>query len=85
LDVCSCSSPQLWQATGTGTDEVLSVEGSGTVLDNAGGHCKLGELIASAVYAGVKEAVYRQNGITSERSLLRRLQERRINLYDLLH
>jgi len=85
LDIRSCSTPQLWQATGTGTDEVLVVEGSGTVLDNAGGHCKLGELIASAVYAGVKEAVYRQNGITSERSLLRRLQERRINLYDLLH
>lgn len=84
LDIRSCSSPQLWQATGTGTDEVLVVEGSGVVLDNAGGHCKLGELIGSAVYAGVKEAVYRQNGITSERNLLRRLQERRINLYDLL-
>ncbi len=84
LDVRSCSSPRVWQATGTGTDEVLVVEGDGVVLDNAGGHSKLGELIAGAVYAGVKEAVYRQNGITVQRNVFRRLQERRINLYGLL-
>lgn len=84
LDVRSCASPRLWQATGTGTDEVLVVEGVGAPLDNAGGHSKLGELIAEAVYAGVKDAVYRQNGITAQRNVFRRLRERRIDLYGLL-
>lgn len=80
LDVRSCASPGANQATGTGTDEVLVVEGRGKVtLDNAGGHSKLGELIARAVYDGVKEAVYRQNGIRAQRAVLRRLSERHID------
>jgi iron complex transport system substrate-binding protein len=44
----------------------------------------MGELIAKAVYDGVKEAVYRQNGITARRSIFRRLQERRLDLHGLL-
>jgi adenosylcobinamide amidohydrolase len=82
LDVRSCASPGASQATGTGTDEVLIVEGSGAVtLDNAGGHSKLGELIARTVYDGVKEAVYRQNDIEKQRNVLRRLKERHIDAY----
>jgi ABC-type Fe3+-hydroxamate transport system substrate-binding protein/adenosylcobinamide amidohydrolase len=84
LDVRSSASPQRNQATGTGTDEVLVVEGTGTPIENAGGHCKMGELIAKAVYDGVKEAVYRQNAITTGRSVFRRLQERHFDLHGLL-
>ena len=43
----------------------------------------MGELIAKAVYAGVMEAVYRQNGTRTERNIFRRLQERKIDLYKL--
>ena len=84
LDIRSSVSPAKSQATGTGTDEVLVVEGRGKRIDDAGGHCKLGELIATAVYDGVKEAVYRQNGITARRSVFRRLQERRIDVHKIL-
>ncbi len=84
LDVRSSYSPGKSQATGTGTDEVLVVEGRGTAVDNAGGHCKLGELIARAVCEGVKEAVLQQDGISGRRSVFRRLQERRINIYEIL-
>jgi iron complex transport system substrate-binding protein len=84
LDVRSGPNPQRWQATGTGTDEVLVVEGRGGRIDNAGGHCKLGELVAKAVYEGVREAVYRQNGITAQRNVFRRLQERHVSPYGML-
>ena len=84
LDVRSSTSPSHNQATGTGTDEVLVVEGAGTPIDNAGGHCKMGELMAKAVYRGVKEAVWRQNAIADGRSVFRRLQERHLDLQELL-
>jgi ABC-type Fe3+-hydroxamate transport system substrate-binding protein/adenosylcobinamide amidohydrolase len=84
LDIRSGGNPLKWQATGTGTDEMIVVEGRGTRLYNTGGHCKMGELIARAVYAGVQEAVFRQNGIASPRNLLRRLLERGISPSDLL-
>lgn len=76
LDIRSQGDPLRWQATGTGTDEIIVVEGSGPILDCAGGHCKLGELIARAVYDGVREAIFRQNGIRNPRIVLLRLQER---------
>lgn len=85
LDVRSTVSPQRHQATGTGTDEILVVEGQGMSLENTGGHCKMGELIAKTVYDGVKEAVYRQNGLTARRSVFRRLQERHFDLHGLLN
>lgn len=85
LDIRSGGNPLEWQATGTGTDEMIVVEGIGTRLDNTGGHCKMGELIARAVYEGVRQAVYRQNGIAAYRNILQRLQERGIAPYDLLH
>lgn len=81
LDIRSSFSPVKSQATGTGTDEVLVVEGAGKPLDDTGGHCKLGELVAKAVYDGVKEAVNRQNGITAQRSIFRRLRERNIAVH----
>lgn len=83
LDIRSSYSPR-YQATGTGTDEVLVVEGIGKSLDNAGGHSKLGELISKAVYAGVKESISLQNGLVSGRSVFQRLSERKIDLYGLV-
>ena len=80
LDIRSTYSPG-YQATGTGTDNIIVAEGSGDiVLDNSGGHTKFGELIARAVYKGVKEAVYKQNGIVPERKIFQRLQERKISI-----
>ena len=79
LDIRSSFSPDL-PATGTGTDEVLVVQGEGPPIDNAGGHSKMGELIAKAVYEGVAEAIAGQNGITKDRSVFARLEERHINL-----
>jgi len=83
LDIRSSYSPNL-PATGTGTDNILVVQGEGTAIDNAGGHAKMGELIARAVYEGVLEAVARQNGITRERTIFARLAERQISLWRLL-
>ena len=82
LDVRSSYRPRL-AATGTGTDNIIVVQGTGTPIDNAGGHSKMGELIAAAVHAGVLEALFRQNGLTAQRSVFRRLAERRIDLWAL--
>ena len=73
-----------YQATGTGTDEVLIVEGRGKKMENTGGHSKLGELIAKAVYSGVKESISLQNGLLTGRSVFQRLKERKIDLYGLV-
>ena len=84
MDIRSSYSPMTHPATGTGTDNIIVVQGTGRPVDNAGGHSKLGELIARAVYAGVQDAVGRQNGIFSRRNLLRRLKERRLSLFGLI-
>lgn len=84
LDVRSVFGPARNQATGTGTDEIIVVGGRGTTVDNAGGHCKMGELIAKAAYDGVKDAVRRQNGVIAGRTVLLRLQERGLDLHALL-
>lgn len=83
LDIRSSYSSR-YQATGTGTDEVLVVEGRGKRVENAGGHSKLGELIAKAVYSGVKESIALQNGLLSRRSIFQRIEERKIDLHGLV-
>ena len=51
-------------ATGTGTDGTIIVSHKGgKCLENAGKHCKLGELIGLAVKEAVREALYRQSGL----------------------
>ena len=80
LDIRSSFSGAVHAATGTGTDNIIVVEGRGMAVDGAGGHTKMGELIARAVYDGVREAVSRQNGLTEKRSIFRQLEERRIDL-----
>jgi iron complex transport system substrate-binding protein len=84
LDIRSSERPLTFQATGTGTDNIIVVEGRGPAIDNAGGHSKMGELMGRAVYQGVRDAVAKQNGITSCRSHWRRLQERKLGLYELV-
>ncbi|MHB1014543.1 MAG: adenosylcobinamide amidohydrolase [Desulfurivibrionaceae bacterium] len=82
LDIRSSYTPQR-QATGTGTDNILVVQGEGLAIDNSGGHTKMGELIAGAVYDGVRKAIAKQNGITANRSVFARLKERKIDLWRL--
>ncbi len=84
LDIRSSYTPLIHQATGTGTDNIIVVEGKGTRIDNAGGHTKMGELIAKAVYEAVKDAVYKQNGIVSGRNIFQRLKERKISISGLI-
>lgn len=84
LDIRSTEQPLRLQATGTGTDNIIVVGGQGQVLDNAGGHAKLAELIGRAVYEAVREAVARQNDLTPGRPVWYRLAERRLDIYGLL-
>ncbi len=51
------------QATGTGTDSVIVVSGkTGPAVTYTGGHSRIGEWMAKAVYAAVVEALEKQNG-----------------------
>lgn len=85
LDIRSSYSGEGNAATGTGTDNVIVAEGSGRLIDNAGGHTKMGELIASAVHDGVLQAIEQQNGIVAGRSIFKRLEERDIDLSRIFH
>jgi ABC-type Fe3+-hydroxamate transport system substrate-binding protein/adenosylcobinamide amidohydrolase len=85
LDVRSKYSPLFHQATGTGTDNIIVVEGEGRQIDNTGGHSKMGELIARAVYEAVQEAIYKQNGIVTQRNIFQRFKERKISVFDLIN
>ena len=84
MDIRSSFTPMVNQATGTGTDNIIVVEGEGQKIDNTGGHTKMGELIASAVYEGVQEAVYKQNGVIAKRHIFQRLMDRKINTFGLI-
>lgn len=63
LDVRSTSTPRN-QATGTGTDNVIVVSGSGLgkPLRLASGHTKIGELIGFATKIAVAEALRKHDG-----------------------
>lgn len=83
LDIRSTYTPLVHGATGTGTDNILVVQGEGVPIENAGGHTKMGELMAKAVYEGVREAVLKQNKITAQRHIFQRLKERKISIFEL--
>ncbi|MCP3890491.1 MAG: ABC transporter substrate-binding protein, partial [Desulfobulbaceae bacterium] len=83
LDIRSTATPGINSATGTGTDNILIVQGQGPKIDVTGGHTKMGELIATAVYNGTVEAIAKQNGVTSQRSVFARLKEREISTLEL--
>ncbi|MCK5312763.1 MAG: adenosylcobinamide amidohydrolase [Desulfobacteraceae bacterium] len=84
MDIRSSYENGAYRATGTGTDNVMIVQGKGQALDNTGGHTKFGELIAKAVYKGVKEAIAKQNKITVRRNIFQRLKKRGITIYSLI-
>ena len=83
MDVRSSQTPLIHPATGTGTDNIIVVEGAGLPIDNAGGHSKMGELMADAVYSGVREAVFKQNGFPPKRNVFQRLRDRHIRAFGL--
>ena len=84
MDIRSSYSPRLHRATGTGTDNIIVVQGAGIQIDNAGGHTKIGELIAGAVYEGVQEAVLKQNALGLKRRVFQRLKERKMHIFGLI-
>lgn len=77
-DLMQGSSVSQELATGTGTDGMVIICGTGKEgrLLNAGKHFKLGELAAQAVREAVTEALFRQTGFCAmtQHSVLRRLQ-----------
>jgi len=84
LDIRSTYTPLENQATGTGTDNLIVVSGNGQKISYVGGHTKMGELIAKSVKEAVVEAIEKQNGITLERGVEKRLAERGITLEELI-
>lgn len=80
MDIRSSYADSAYRATGTGTDNVAVVQGEGPVVENAGGHTKMGELIAKSVYKAVKQAIAKQNRITEKRNVFQRLKKRGINI-----
>lgn len=80
MDIRSSYTPLDHRATGTGTDNIILVQGEGAVARYTGGHTKIGELIARAVYAGVTAAVFKQNGLGADRDLFQRLADRKLSL-----
>ena len=84
MDIRSSYSNGAYRATGTGTDNVALVQGTGEILEGTGGHTKFGELIAKAVYKGVKEAIAKQNKINEKRNIFQRLKKRGITIFNLV-
>ena len=76
-DLMQGSSVSRELATGTGTDGVVIICGTGQegMLLNAGKHFKFGELAAQAVREAVTEALFRQTGFCAQEqhTVLRRL------------
>ncbi|NEU04594.1 MULTISPECIES: adenosylcobinamide amidohydrolase [Clostridium] len=70
-------------ATGSGTDGTIIICNSNleNKLTNAGKHFKLGELIGKSVKNAVKEALYKQTGLSgeSQHSFLQRMKRFNIN------
>jgi len=84
MDIRSSYANGAYRATGTGTDNVAVIQGRGQLLEGTGGHTKLGELIANAVYKGVKEAIAKQNKISEKRNIFQRLKKRNITIFNLI-
>jgi adenosylcobinamide amidohydrolase/ABC-type Fe3+-hydroxamate transport system substrate-binding protein len=85
MDVRSVQSALQNPATGTGTDDIIVVSGDKKPqLEWSGGHTKLGQLMSEAVYAGVQEAILKQNGKLPVRDIFERLEERGLSVQTLL-
>ncbi len=80
LDIRSTYTGWRNPATGTGTDNMLIIQGDGLDVAYAGGHSKIAELMAKAVHEGVTRAIAGQNGILPGRTVFQRLDERGLSL-----
>ncbi|WP_156887760.1 adenosylcobinamide amidohydrolase [Desulfotignum balticum] len=80
LDIRSSYTPWPHGATGTGTDNVLVIQGTGPYVIFTGGHGKLAELMGKAVHEAVTKAIAGQNGIRQDRDIFQRLAERGVSL-----
>ena len=78
LDIRSSYKPIENQATGTGTDNIIFVNGKKGKITYTGGHSKFGETIGKVVYKAVKEGIKKQNKIFEGRDIINRLKERGI-------
>lgn len=76
LDIRSRFTPIRHAATGTGTDNVVILAGEGPEAELVGGHARLGELIARAVYGAVRESLDRRPEYRSPRTVEQRMAER---------
>ena len=83
LDIRSSYNPIKYQATGTGTDNIIIVSGNGRKKDIAGGHSKFAQILANLVRISVKQAILKQNRIIANRNIFQRLEERNIRLFNL--
>ncbi|UQZ91012.1 hypothetical protein C4J81_18025 [Deltaproteobacteria bacterium Smac51] len=76
MDIRSVRTPLVNPATGTGTDDIMVVEGEGAALTAESDLSAMAELIAGAVHKGVQEALWKQHGKVTPRSIFERLSER---------
>ena len=83
LDIRSSYQRLKYQATGTGTDNIIIVSGNDRKKDIAGGHSKFAEILTKLVYESVKEAILKQNRIVANRNIFQRFKERNIRLFEL--
>jgi adenosylcobinamide amidohydrolase len=63
LNVRSSYNPD-WQATGTGTDQIVVVSGRGNKHTYVGGHTKIGELMARAVTRATIDAIKKRLNVS---------------------
>ncbi len=83
LDIRSSYNPLKYQATGTGTDNIIVVSGNGRKKDIAGGHSKFAQILAKLVRKAIKKAILKQNRIVANRNIFQRLEERNIRIFEL--
>jgi len=62
LDIRSSYTPE-WKATGTGTDQVITVSGTGGECAFVQGHTKIGEMMGRAVTRAMIEAIKKSSGL----------------------
>jgi len=84
LDIRSSYNPLKNQATGTGTDNIIIVNGKKWKITYIGGHSKFGEIVGKAVYNAIKEGIKKQNNIYEGRDIIERLIERGISKQDIV-
>lgn len=53
-----------WQATGTGTDQIVVVSGTGSKCTYVGGHTRIGELMARAVTSATIKAIEKRANVS---------------------